>query len=196
MPAPAMTCAGVTPDLERHLERVRGRWLVAGLLTLAACGGGERRDAQPTARADTAWIVSPEGVGPVRIGMSAAEAVAALGVPRDIIRPDDCQYIGVRALRRNVDVMVERDTVVRVDVRDSTVATAAGARVGDSEARVRALYPSLRTMPHKYTSGGRYLIVTPGADTTRQLIFETDGQRVTTYRAGRLPQVAYVERCG
>lgn len=172
-------------------------WTVASLLSLTACGAGERRDAPPTAGADTAWVVSPEGVGPVRIGMSAAEARAALGLPSDIIKPDECQYLGVRMLGRNVDVMVERDTVVRVDVIDSTVATTAGARVGDSEARVRALYPSLRTMPHKYTGPtGHYLIVTPGADTTRQLIFETDGQRVTTYRAGRLPQVAYVERCG
>ncbi len=29
-----------------------------------------------------------------------------------------------------------------------------------------------------------------------RIVFETDGQVVTTYRAGRFPPVEYVERCG
>jgi hypothetical protein len=29
-----------------------------------------------------------------------------------------------------------------------------------------------------------------------RIVFETDGQRVTRFRAGRLPAVQYVEGCG
>ncbi len=93
--------------------------------------------------------------------------------------------------------MTESDTLVRIDVRDSTAATREGARVGDSEARIKSLYGSaVRVEPHKYTGPmGHYLIVTPAGDTTRLIVFETDGQRVTTFRVGKRPQVEYVEGC-
>ena len=77
------------------------------------------------------------------------------------------------------------------------VFAAEGARVGDSEDAVRKLYGSrVSVTPHKYTNG-HYLTVTPMApsDSQYRIIFETDGKRVTRYRAGRLPQVAYVEGC-
>ena len=40
----------------------------------------------------------------------------------------------------------------------------------------------------------REFVVTP-ADTTRRLVFETDGARVLRYRAGRRPEVEWVEGC-
>ena len=33
------------------------------------------------------------------------------------------------------------------------------------------------------------------ADSGFEVVFETDSQRVTRYRAGRLPEVEYVEGC-
>ena len=93
--------------------------------------------------------------------------------------------------------MVEHDTVVRIEARDSTVATAAGARVGDREARILDLYRGhVRVEPHKYLGpAGHYLVITEPGDTVDQIIFETDGKRVLNFRAGRLPAVAYVEGC-
>jgi hypothetical protein len=63
--------------------------------------------------------------------------------------------------------------------------------------RVMELYPTARRTPHKYTDGA-YLIVMPfaPADTLHRYVFETDGQRVTVYRAGLYPPVEYVESCG
>jgi hypothetical protein len=50
--------------------------------------------------------------------------------------------------------------------------------------------------PHAYTGPeGHYVVVTTPGDTTRQIVFETDGRLVTMYRAGRLPAVAYIEGC-
>jgi hypothetical protein len=94
--------------------------------------------------------------------------------------------------------MVEGGSIARVEVVSGTTATTEGARVGDSEDRIQQLYPGrVVTTPHKYTSG-HYLTVKPidAADSLNRLVFETDGHRVTEYRAGRLPQVEYVERCG
>ena len=52
--------------------------------------------------------------------------------------------------------------------------------------------------PHKYEQGWRYLTVTPAAPTDGafRLVFETDGQKVVRYRAGRMPEVEWVENCG
>jgi hypothetical protein len=94
-------------------------------------------------------------------------------------------------------IMAVGGQIARVEVRDATVATAAGARVGDTESRINALYPGrVQTGPHKYTDG-HYLVVRrgAGADSAYRLVFETDGQRVTGYRGGRMPEVEWVEGC-
>jgi hypothetical protein len=86
--------------------------------------------------------------------------------------------------------------VVRVEVGSGNVATVEGARIGDPEARIQQTYPGrVQVQPHKYTDG-HYLVVRPAdGDTTRLLIFETDGSRVLRFRAGQRPQVEYVEGC-
>ena len=95
-------------------------------------------------------------------------------------------------------VLAEQGYIARVDVDSGSVATESGARIGDGEARVRELYGDRVTeMPHKYVSGGKYLVVTPASgDTALRLVFETEGGRVARFRGGRMPQVMYVERCG
>jgi hypothetical protein len=93
--------------------------------------------------------------------------------------------------------MIVGGRLVRIDVRDSTVATSQGARIGDSESTVGRLYGSERVMstPHAYTDG-HYLTVAPrGVGDDRRLVFETDGRTVTEYRAGLLPMVGWVEGC-
>ncbi len=93
--------------------------------------------------------------------------------------------------------MITDGKIARVQVLRGSVATAAGARIGDSEQRVHELYSShLAVSPHKYTNG-HYLTVTPVsvADSAMRIIFETDGSRVTAYRSGTLPQVEWVEGC-
>lgn len=178
--------------------------------TLAACA----REGQPAADsgtpanpADQSTVVpppstpgvtaSPDGAGPVRVGMTLAAARAALGLGPDTVKTVEvCRFLDPGHAVHGVLFMVERDTVVRVDVRDSTVSTPEGARIGDSESRIRQLYPAAEQQPHKYTGPtGHYFVVRPGTDTTRQIIFETDGAKVTIWRAGKVPQVGYVEGC-
>jgi hypothetical protein len=168
--------------------------LLCGSLALAGC-----RASDP---AEPGWVVTDAGVGPIRVGMTA-----------DDVRPyvetlgglEACVYAKVDASRVPAApgsspqdrqpallVMLLDGKVVRVDVITAGIPTAAGARVGDTEQRVRDLYPDVRTEPHKYTDG-HYLVVesNPG----RRLVFETDGARVTRYRAGAIPQVDWVEGC-
>lgn len=134
----------------------------------------------------------------MRVGMSSAEVRTTLGLAAAApFAKGTCEYLEAAALPVRLYFMTESDTLVRIDVRDSTVATREGARVGDTEARIASLYGSaLRVTPHKYTGPkGHYLTVTPANDSTHLIVFETDGERVTTYRVGRKPQVEYVEGC-
>ncbi len=145
----------------------------------------------------TSWTVTETGWGPIRAGMSVADARAVLGgqLPEPANR--ECDHVRPPGGPEGVLIMTVGGHVARVEVRDTTIATSAGARVGDSEARINALYPGrVQTGPHKYVDG-HYLVVRrgPGADSVYRLVFETDGQHVTRYRGGRFPEVEWVEGC-
>jgi hypothetical protein len=143
------------------------------------------------------WTVTETGWGPLRAGMSLAAARAALG--GELPEPTDsrCDHVAPPGAPSGLLLMTVAGRLARVEVTDTTVATASGARAGDTEARVQQLYAGrVQTVPHKYTDG-HYLIVRrgAGADSLYRLVFETDGRRVTLYRAGRFPQVEWVEGC-
>lgn len=187
------------------------------LLALAACGGADDApDAVPsdatavieapapdTTAVDTVWTLTSTGYGPVRYGMSVDEARAALGgalVPDTAATrtdgPDACHYATSTATPKGVWFMLEGQRVVRIDVDTAGIRTDLGAAVGDSEARIDSLYGTrVQRFPHKYVETGRELVVPDASDTTRMLLFETDGQRVTAFRGGMLPGVRYVEGC-
>lgn len=193
---------------------------LAALLALSAgcgetdCCGEVEADTAPlpipaetAGQADSAsaWTMRFDGIGPLRVGMTLDEARAALGgdlrMSEQIVGteegPDRCDHPASARIPAGVLVMVEGRRVVRVEVDSGRIATAEGARIGDTEARIEQLYPGRVTVwPHKYTDG-RYLYVRPAeaSDTTRLLIFETDGRVVQRFRAGRKPQVEYVEGC-
>jgi len=151
------------------------------------------------AAGDGAWRVGMRGAGPLQVGMTLAEAGSALGggVTPPAGDAQACGYPTLRGAPAGVKVMSEGGRIARVEVDSGTTPTEAGVRVGDTEARVRAAYPAMVAVtPHKYTDG-HYLVVTSPApaDSAYRIVFETDGQRVTRYRAGRRPAVEYVEGC-
>ena len=155
--------------------------------------------APPADQSVSSWKVTDFGIGPLRAGMTAREGIAVLQGAGVTVTPDSgkgCHYLkwggppGVR-------VMVDEGVIARVEVDSASIATAEGARVGDAETQIKTLYPGRVTVqPHKYTNG-HYLVVKPVAPTDSEfrIVFETDGKSVTKYRAGKQPQVSYVEGC-
>ena len=141
--------------------------------------------ADSSAQSGSGWDVGYRSAGPVRFGVTPAAG-------------DDCHYTVPAGAPSGLRFMAESGHVVRVDVDTTGLATDRGARVGMAETEIHRLYPEgLRTTPHKYDTAGHYLVFTPpGADSGFRIVFETDGQRVTTWRAGVEPAVEYVERCG
>jgi hypothetical protein len=130
--------------------------------------------------------------------MTANDARRILGIAPLSAPAPGCSYLaGAASTALHANVMLTSDTVVRFDIRDSSIATAEGARVGDAEARVRSLYGArVSVQPHKYVEGGHYIVVSDPAHPNDRIVFETDGKVVTQFRAGRMPEVMNVEGCG
>ena len=140
------------------------------------------------------------GIGPVRVGMTLAEASAAAGKPI-VAKPapsPECGHADPEGGPEGVSFMVVSDHIARVDVASGPVKTLSGAGIGDTEAQVQAKYGNkLEVSPHKYVPEGHYLTLVPTdpADAGFRLIFETDGTKVTRFRAGKQPEASYVEGC-
>jgi hypothetical protein len=146
------------------------------------------------------YTVTEHGIGPLRAGMTFAEGDSVLGgallVPVGV-DTTGCDYLVWDGGPPGVHVMFDAHHIARVDIDTASIATAAGARIGDDEARIKRLYPGQVTVtPHKYVDG-HYLTVTPSvpADKQYRIVFETVGGRVARYRAGIMPSVEYVEGC-
>ena len=145
--------------------------------------------------------LNEDGLGQIQIGMTLDEAVnmGLLNERPDIKQACDFVFPAVGAgIPFGVNVMVVKGKVARIDVDTGTVTTEDGAKIGDSEDKLKSIYgDELRVSPHKYIEGGHYLTVMGDSTSAgKAMVFETDGKQVTMFRAGRVPEVAWVEGCG
>jgi hypothetical protein len=159
------------------------------------------------------WTVFLRRVGPIAIGTSIGEARRIVGDPNATLvqalhqkqalprEPDDspCAYLATEKLPDQIGLMFQGGRLARVDVWDPGIRTAGGAQVGDTEARILQLYGTrIQVTPHHYPPvGAHYMIFTPDDATERdwQMLFETDGTKVTQFRVGVKDAVARVEGC-
>jgi hypothetical protein len=140
------------------------------------------------------------GIGPVFVGMTVAQASQAAGtrlVSLGGSPNNECYYVKPQSNPKDIAFMVTNNRISRVDIFKGNISTGKGARIGDTEARIKSLYPGqIRVSKHKYTNGN-YLTFVPrdASDKNYRLIFETDGKRVTQFRSGKLPEAEFVEGC-
>ena len=161
--------------------------------------------ARPPERLTSDSRLRLDGIGPVNVGMTLAEASAAAGTPIRV-HPNDpfgpeCQYAAPIDGPEAVRFMVINGRIARVDVGNpgaSAVRTVSGVRIGTTEDEVKRTYPGrIRVEGHPYVPTGHYLVYVP-ADAGLQhlsMIFETDGRSVTSFRAGLKGAVAQIEGC-
>jgi hypothetical protein len=183
-----------------------------GVLLLAALGSACNREQDQAVKGRTGpngaardtvsdLALNEDGLGQIQIGMTLAEAVN-MGLLNE--RPDmkpACDYVfpAVGAgIPFGVNVMVVKGKIARIDVDTGTVTTEDGAKIGDTEDRIKSIYgDELKITPDKYIPGGHNMTVMgDSASAGKAMVFVTDGQRVTMFRAGRLPEVEWVEGCG
>jgi hypothetical protein len=184
------------------------------LMLLVSCSGKNAQQPStpsPTVSAsapDAAHQLRADGVGAVKVGMTVSEASKAIGSPLltlqgkplpSTIATESCYYAASQSpTLKGVSFMLNQGKVVRADVADEgTIKTAAGLGVGATQAEVEKAYAGqVQVTPDKYIQKGKNLIVSPPNQPENRIIFETENDRVTTIRAGRVPEVELVERCG
>ena len=174
---------------------------------IAACNKGEQtavKGPNPPNGAphDTVSDIalSEDGLGQIQIGMNLDDAVGMglLNENPNMNPRCDFVYPAVGSGIPDVGVMIVRGKIARIDVDTGSVTTEDGIKIGDSEDKVKNVYgDDLTVEPHKYIADGHYMTVLgDSASAGKALVFETDGKHVTNFRAGRLPEVKWVEGCG
>jgi len=142
-----------------------------------------------------------DGIEPIRVGMTVSESskVIELTGYGNGVASNECSYVKPKNGPSGIDFMVTNNQIARIDINSKEFTTAEGARIGSTEAEILKYYPgNIEVKPHQYIENGHYLIFrSPDARYQNyRLIFETDGTHVTTFRAGKIPEVGWVERCG
>lgn len=153
-------------------------------------------------------LLTPDGWGPLRVGMTLAEVVAAAGAdanPDAVGGPDPatCDEFRPTEAPEGVLVMIERGRLTRVSVsRNRDIMTPAGLHVGDTGAAVEAAYGGSATVePHQYQAApARYITVWRDAesaspDERRGIRYEVDANDRVIHLRGGGPSIEYVEGC-
>ncbi len=192
------------------MQLSRAGFLVA-VMTVASIAATCNRDADQVVKGrsgpggtsrDTVSDItlSEDGIGPIQIGMNLSDAVNMGLLNDNPNRREQCDWVYPAVgsgIPDGVNVMVVNGKIARIDVDTGTVTTEDGGKIGDSEDRIKSIYgDDLTIEPHKYIEGGHYMTVAgDSASAGKAIVFETDGKQVTAFRAGRLPEVKWVEGC-
>ena len=165
----------------------------------------------PTVGDTTAVSLTGEGWGPLRIGMTRAEVVEALGEdanPDAVGGPDPetCDQFRPERAPEGMLLMVENGKLTRISLSEpSDIMTDKGLRVGDTAARVKGAYgDQAQVSPHKYQDApAEYITVWSrgGGDgyvqdeQARGIVYEIsrDGAVMAIHAGG--PSIQYVEGC-
>lgn len=170
---------------------------VAGLAPCGGAGPAPGEGLTPDARVSTAAF------GPIRFGMTPDEAAAAAGLPfvtEDPLNSAPSCYYGFvdDPAFDAVSFLLADGTIGSVQVYGGGFRTDAGVGVGSTADEVRAAYgAAVVEAENPYNPDGLTLIV-ESPDGGGAIFLETDGspdQLVTDFRAGRYPEVSYIEGC-
>lgn len=190
-------------------------------LAFAACSPPAEEAATPAATETPDVATSPapaaetaltsEGWGPLTIGMTKADVIAAVGDTRSPdaagIPGSDCLEFKPLQAPDDFWVMIEGDKLTRITVGDmSGVKDAKGLGLGDTAAKVKEIYgASAIASPHKYQDApAEYITFWEGGppadpyvkdEAARGIVYEIDGTgKVGAIHAGG-PSIQYVEGC-
>ena len=145
---------------------------------------------------DRAWVVTENGAGPLRIGMSLAKINKLLN--QNFSLPEDkeeqsCFYVDSPE-HPGMAFMIMNGRLARIDVSSSGIFTSAGVQVGDSEERTLKAYGGrMQVEPHHYTEG--HYLTTKSATGHNGIRFETDEGKIVVFYAGSHSTIQLVEGC-
>lgn len=156
-------------------------------------------------------VLTPDGIGPLKIGMTKDEVIAAAGDTRTPnaagIPGGGCTEFPPQRAPDGLWVMIEGGKLTRITIGEmSTLKTDKGLGLGDTADAVKTAYGAeAKASPHKYQDApAEYVTWWKGGpraepyvqdETARGLVYEIDGTgKVGAIHAGG-PSIQYVEGC-
>jgi hypothetical protein len=146
--------------------------------------------------------LSINGLGPVKINMTVAEASGVAGTPIVPFQPNPnrvCDYYKPANGPEGVTFMVSSGRITTVEIETNKIVTVHGAKIDDSESLIKSLYPGqIQTTRLANSEKGKSWSVQPSsfAEKNLRLLFvSTNGLAVTRMIAGKVPEVNYIEGC-
>jgi hypothetical protein len=142
-----------------------------------------------------ASTVTTAGIGPLTFGMTIALAQPAIGTrlltESGGAPTGECFYVKPERGPVGVFMMVSKSTIERVDVRSGNVKTRSGLGIGTTLDQLKtALKEQLQI-----NGNTAVFVPTSANDSNYRVIFETDGTKVLTYRAGKVPEATHPVGC-
>lgn len=199
------------------------RFVVLAALAFAACSPSGQQPADTAAPAEPAAAPAPttpavsgamtaDGWGPLRIGMTKDEVIAAVGPtknPGAVGGPDEeaCTEFQPERAPDGLWVMIEEGKLTRITIGDnSPVQTDKGLGVGATAEQVKATYgDAAQSSPHKYQDApAEYIAVWSGGPRSepyvqdpnaRGIVYEIDGAGKASFIHAGGPSIQYVEGC-
>lgn len=180
--------------------------IVALCLTACEAPGPAPAEGVPPPEGDRGSHLTADGWGPLRIGMTLEEVIAAAGEDAnpDAVggpEPDRCDEFRPSRAPEGMLVMIENGRLTRITLmRDSELKTEEGLGVGDPAAAIRTAYGdgAIET-PHKYVPApAAYITVWrkrgPPAE-ARGIVYEIGAEGLVTHVHAGGPSIQYVEGC-
>jgi hypothetical protein len=143
------------------------------------------------------WTLDASGFGPLKIGMSFAQAQRVAGpalrpTAPSLLPGPSCDQLALPG-HPGVALMFVDGVLHRVDVFQPGIRTTRGIAAGDPVEKVSQVHAGLTRTPNAYDEREAYL--TLGPEHGRALRFETAKGRIATMYAGDWAQVQYMEGC-
>ncbi len=157
-------------------------------------------------------VLTMDGLGPLRFGMTVGQIERAIG-PLDISYYEGSQECGEGGPKkpwiRGASLMIIKGRLARIDIfvgTDSTgvgtarskitTKTEAGIGLGSTMAEVKRAYRGRLTVtPRPYEEETEHDLIVKDSRRGRKIVFETENGRIDTFRAGLNGPVDYIEGC-
>jgi hypothetical protein len=142
------------------------------------------------------------GIGPVLTGMTLKEAIEASGLrfrtsAAGAAGNGSCRDVHPIGGPKDLSFMMNDGSIAVANVFNPAIKTLRGAQIGDSESKIRSMYPGQLKPAESVSGRTKVLQFVPkdAEDRNYRIVFSFRQGKLVNFRSGRLPEVLWIEGC-